>query len=405
MLIQIAWRNVWRNKTRSLVIIIAVALGLWGGIFSDAFMQGMAEQQIYSVIHTETGHIQLNQTGFLLNHDMQMQVQNADSMVAAIKAKPGVEGVSAIIQVTAMASTASGSSGIMVNGIQPPDQEKVSDLSKQLVQGDYFKSESANQVVIGQQLANKLKVKLHSRIVLTLQTTAGDIIYGAFKVSGIFRTHDTEFDKQMIFVRNNDLEKLTGFPPGAASIVTVLLRNTNDTKKVTTTLQQQYSGLQVQSWIQLSPMLQVLSGTMMQITLIFVGIILIALAFGIINTMLMAVMDRTREIGMLLSIGMKPSKVFGMIMLETIFLSLTGAVIGVGVSIATISFFGQKGINLSFISEGINALGYSSIVYPMLGFNFYIMLASMVIVIAIIAGLFPARRAVRLRPAEAVRGD
>ncbi len=304
-----------------------------------------------------------------------------------------------------MASTASGSSGIMVNGIQPSDQEKVSDLSKLLIQGDYFKSDRNNQVVIGQQLADKLKVKLHSRIVLTLQTTAGDIIYGAFKVAGIFRTHDSEFDKQMIFVRNKDIQQLVGFPPGAASIITVLLQNNDDTKKVATTLQQQYTDMQVQSWIQLSPMLQILSGTMMQFTLIFVGIILIALAFGIINTMLMAVMDRTREIGMLLSIGMKPSKVFGMIMLETIFLSLTGAVIGVVVSIATISFFGHHGINLSIIAEGFNAFGYSSIVYPTLGVNFYIMLAVMVIVIAIIAGLFPARRAVRLKPAEAVRGD
>lgn len=405
MVAQIAWRNVWRNKTRSLVIIIAVALGLWGGIFSDAFMQGMAEQQIYSVIHTETGHIQLNESGFLLNHDMQMQIENADSILSNIKANPSVEGVSAIIQVTAMASTASGSSGIMVNGIKPANEEKVSDISKLLTQGDYFKSDHSNQVVIGQQLADKLKVKLHSRIVLTLQTITGDIIYDAFKVSGIFRTHDSEFDKQMIFVRNKDIQQLTGFPSGAASIITVLLKNDNDTKKITTALEKQYPGMQVQSWIQLSPMLQILSGTMMQITLIFVGIILIALAFGIINTMLMAVLDRTREIGMLLSIGMKPAKVFAMIMLETIFLSFTGAVIGVLVSIATIAWFGHKGINLSFIAEGFNALGYSSIVYPTLGFNFYIILAIMVIVIAIIAGLFPARRAVRLKPAEAVRVD
>ena len=245
--------------------------------------------------------------------------KNADSILANIRANPAVAGVSAIIQVTAMASTASGSSGIMVNGIQPSDQEKVSDISQLLIQGDYFKSDQPNQVVIGQQLADKLKVKLHSRIVLTLQTTAGDIVYGAFRVTGIFRTHDSEFDKQMIFVRNKDLQQLIGFPPGAASIITVLLHKTDDTKKITTSLEKQYPGLQVQSYIQLSPMMQVLSGTMQEVTLIFVGIILIALAFGIINTMLMAVLDRTREIGMLLSIGMKPSKVFGMIMLETIF--------------------------------------------------------------------------------------
>ena len=405
MLTQIAWRNVWRNKTRSLVIIIAVALGLWGGIFSDAFMQGMSEQQIYSVIHNETGHIQINQPGFLLNHDMQIQVKNADSLLTFLHRKPSVAAASAIIQIPAMASTASGSSGIMVNGIQPSDQEKVSDIPKMLIEGDYFKSDRNNEVVIGQQLADKLKVKLHSRIVLTLQTMSGDIIYGAFKVTGIFRTHNSDFDKQMIFVRQKDIRQLTGFQTSAASIVTILLHKTNDTKQMVASLQKQFPNLQVQSYIQLSPMIEVLSGTMMQVTLIFVGIILIALAFGIINTMLMAVLDRTREIGMLLSIGMKPSKVFGMIMLETIFLSLTGAVIGVLVSIGTIWWFGKTGINLSIIAEGFNALGYSSIVYPTLGINFYFILAIMVIVIAMMAGVFPARRAIQLKPAEALRGD
>jgi ABC-type lipoprotein release transport system permease subunit len=405
MLIRMAWRNIWRNKTRSSVIIIAVILGLWGGIFSDAFMQGMAEQQIYSSIHTETGNIQLNHPGYLQNHDLQINISNADSILSIIKELPEVNAASASIRLTAMASTASSSAGIMVNGIDPPDQQKVSDISQLLTEGDYFKTDQKNQVLIGQQLADKLQVKLHSRIVLTLQTMEGDIIYGAFKVSGIFRTHNSDFDKQTIFVRSTDLRALLNYPGNAASIITVQLQNNNDTKQVADSLQRQFPGLQVQTWVQLSPMLQVLSGTMMQMTIIFVGIILIALAFGIINTMLMAVLDRTREIGMLLSIGMKPSKVFGMIMLETIFLSLTGAIVGVTLSIFTILWFGHKGINLSVIAEGANALGYSSMVYPTLGTDFYIMLSVMVIVIAIIAGLFPARRAIRLRPAEAIRGD
>ncbi|OJW81201.1 MAG: hypothetical protein BGO69_04715 [Bacteroidetes bacterium 46-16] len=405
MLIQIAWRNVWRNKTRSMVIVVAVALGLWGGIFSDAFMQGMTEQQIYSSIHTETGHIQLSQKGFLVNHDMQLNIRSADSIKAVISNIPGVSAVASVTQLSSMASTSSGSAGIMINGIDPQQQSKVSDINRQLVTGDYFKSDRANLIVIGQQLADKLHVKLHSRIVLTLQTTAGDIVYGAFKIAGIFHTHDSDFDKQMVFVRKNDLHALTGFPQDAASLVTVLLQNTDDTKKITATIQHKFPGLQVQGWMQLSPMLQVLSGTITQMTIIFVAIILIALAFGIVNTMLMAVLDRTHEIGMLLSIGMRPSKVFTMIMLETIFLSVTGAALGIAISIGTVSWFGHTGINLSFIAEGINALGYSSIVYPSLGIDFYLALSVMVVVIALIAGLFPARHAIRLKPAEALRGN
>ncbi len=405
MLIQIAWRNVWRNRTRSLVIIAAVVIGLWGGIFSNAFMQGMSDQQIYSSIHTETGHLQINEPGFLLNHDMQLHIDDADSLVTDIKKIPGVQAVAAAIQFTAMASTASSSAGIMVNGIDPSAGSQVSDLSTLLTHGDYFKSDRNNQAVIAEQLAEKLKVKLHSRIILTLQTSSGDIIYGAFKVEGIYRTHNSDFDKEMIFVHRKDLVSLINFPVDAASVITVLLHKNDDTKNVAAIIRKEFPGKQVQTWIQLSPMLQLLSGTIMQMTIIFVGIILIALAFGIINTMLMAVMDRTREIGMLLSVGMKPSKVFSMIMLETIFLSLTGAVIGVVVSIATVYWFGKTGINLSIIAEGINALGYSNIVYPALRADFYLVLSVMVIVIAIVAGIFPARRAIRLKPAEAVRGD
>lgn len=405
MLTQIAWRNVWRNKTRSMVIVIAVALGLWGGIFSDAFMQGMTEQQIYSSIHTETGHIQLNQKGFLANHDMQLNMPGADSITARLSKLPGVQAATSTIQLTSMASTSSGSAGIMIDGIDPAAQEKVSNLNTLLTTGDYFKSDRTNLIVIGQQLADKLHIKLHSRIVLTLQTTAGDIVYGAFKVAGIFRTHNSDFDKQMVFVRKKDLQALISFTPGAASLVTVLLHNTDDTKMVTAEIQKMFPELQVQPWMQLSPMLQILSSTVTQMTIIFVGIILIALAFGIVNTMLMAVLDRTHEIGMLLSIGMKPSKVFAMIILETIFLSLTGAAVGIALSVGTISWFGHTGINLSFIAEGINAFGYASIVYPSLGADFYLALSVMVVIIALIAGLFPARHAIRLKPAEALRGN
>ncbi|MEZ4891409.1 MAG: hypothetical protein R2778_00115 [Saprospiraceae bacterium] len=115
MLIQIAWRNVWRNKVRSLVVVIAVALGLWAGVFSDAFMQGMADQQIYSVIHTKTGHIQLNEPGFLQNHDLQLRMDHADSLTSEISAMPGVAAVSAILQQTSMASTSASSAGVMIN--------------------------------------------------------------------------------------------------------------------------------------------------------------------------------------------------------------------------------------------------------------------------------------------------
>ena len=405
MLLRISWRNIWRNKARTFVIIAAIALGLWGGIFSTAFMNGMTQQQIYSSIHTETGHIQMNAKGFLLNYDILQYIPAADSIASSMQKIPAIAAVSPRIQMMAMASTAGTSTGIMINAVDVEKQKKVSDLYKSIVKGSYFGDHQSNSIVIGQQLADKLHVNIHSRIVMTLQTTGGEITYAAFTVVGIFHTHNSDFDKQQVFVRRKDLQPIIAFPEHAASAITVLLNKTGDTKEVISLLESQYSSLQVQGWQQLSPMIQVMSGTIEQFSLIFVGIILIALAFGIINTMLMAVLDRTREIGMLLSIGMSPGKVFRMIMLETILLSLTGATAGVLLSVFTIMYFGSAGIDLSSLGEGANALGYSAMVYPALGFGFYVQLAVLVIIIAMVAGLFPALRAIRMNPAEAVRGE
>ena len=404
MLIKIAWRNVWRNKTRSLIILLAVALGLWGGIFSDAFMNGMARQQVYTTIHTETGDIQINRSGFRLNRDLQLRIANADSLSLALQHQAGVKAIAAVTQLTAMVSTTAGSAGVLLNGIDAPAYARVSDLPEHLLQGTFFAGSGSDPALISQRLADKLHLKLHSRLVLTMQTVSGDITYASFRVTGIFRTADNEYDQEMLFVRNEDLKPVIGFPAADASLLVVMLQSDQDAAGEAAQLSRHLAGLQVQSWEQLSPVLELVTGKTNLITFIFVGIILVALAFGIVNTMLMAVLDRTREIGMLLAIGMKPSRIFGMILLETVFLSATGAVVGVCFGVAGIAWFGRTGINLSMIAEGFNALGYSSIVYPYLAPGFYLILSGMVVVIALVAGWVPAARAMRLRPAAAIRG-
>lgn len=405
MIVQIAWRNVWRNKTRSLVVIIAIMLGLWGGVFSYAFMKGMAEQQVYSTIHNETGHIQINKPEFLLNHDLHVNLANSDELEKKIAAVPGVKGVTSSIQLTAITSTANTSAGVMINGIDTASFNKVSELGLSMTTGSFFRDDVHNPIVIGAQLADKLHVGLHSRLVFTLQSYSGDITYFAFKVVGIYKLHNSDFNEQMVFVQKHDLQKAIGFPKDNVSVMNILLDNKDLTDAVVQKLKGMFPDLQVQSWLQLSPMMQIMSGTIDQMSLIFVFIILLALAFGIINTMLMAVMDRTREIGMLLSIGMNQRKVFTMIVLETVFLSLTGAVLGLVISVVTVNYFGAKGIDLSMIAEGINALGYSSHIYPQLDAGFYYDFALMVILIALFSSFFPARRAIKLKPADAVRGE
>jgi len=142
-----------------------------------------------------------------------------------------------------------------------------------------------------------------------------------------------------------------------------------------------------------------------QMTYIFIFIILLALAFAIVNTMLMAILERTREIGMLMAIGMGRTKIFLMIMLETIFLSVTGGILGIIAGVAFNSFFGIKGLDFSMFAEGLSSVGYSPVVYPEIGLPFYIILTFMVIMTAMVASVYPARKALGLKPTEAIRYD
>jgi ABC-type antimicrobial peptide transport system permease subunit len=148
-----------------------------------------------------------------------------------------------------------------------------------------------------------------------------------------------------------------------------------------------------------------LVGMMDQFGFILIMIILLALTFGIINVMLMVIIERTRELGMLMAIGMNRGRIFSMIMLETIFMSITGAVIGVALSAATIALTSRNGINFAGWAEGLEAFGYSAHVFPVIETTFYIFLGIMVIIAAMLASVWPARKALKLQPADAVRDD
>jgi ABC-type antimicrobial peptide transport system permease subunit len=158
----------------------------------------------------------------------------------------------------------------------------------------------------------------------------------------------------------------------------------------------------VESWRDLSPVLVFMEQWMASSLKVLIVIIMAALAFGIINTMLMAVLERIRELGVLMALGMKRSRIFLMIMLETIFLSIVGGPLGLLAGFVTISWLGKRGIDLTEYSEGLEAIGYSSVLYPALSYQDYGLIVAGVLITALVASVYPAWKAVRLNPVEAI---
>jgi putative ABC transport system permease protein len=404
MIASIAWKNVWRNKTRSLVVIIATVLGLIGGTFAGAFMFGMIEQRLGAAVDKEVSHLQLHHPSFPENSEIGFAISNPDSVCRILIGMEGVKAVSGRAKIIGMIASANSSGGVQIYGINPEEEKKVTTLYQAIPDtcGTYFKTGNKNQIVLGAKLAEKLKVKLRSKVILRFQDTTGNIIEAAFKIAGIFNTYNDMFDDKTVFIRKTDLSSLLSTSAPVHEIA-IYLSDPDNYEKIQANIKNRLPGLLVQNWKEISPELALIVDVVDQMIYIFLGIILLALTFGIINTMLMAVLERTKELGMLMSIGMNRTRVFKMIMLETIWLTSTGGAIGMIFSYLLIAAFNRTGIDLSVVGRGMEALGYESIVYPSIDLTYYMVLSLMILLTGILSSIYPARKALKIQPAEAIK--
>lgn len=244
-----------------------------------------------------------------------------------------------------------------------------------------------------------------SRIILSFLDVNGHQTGAAFRISGIFRTNNDLFEAMSLFVPQDELRRLAGLEEGVYHRVIARLEENDLTNKVTPVVREALPGLEVLSWKEIQTDLAMITDYINQIYAIFMVIILAALAFGLVNTMLMSVLERTRELGMLSAIGMNRRRVFVMIMLESIFLSIVGGFAGMAVSAVVIAITSRTGINLIKYAEGMEAFGYSANLYPTIGADFFIMLTVMIVITGILSAIYPARKALQLNPVEALRGE
>jgi len=244
--------------------------------------------------------------------------------------------------------------------------------------------------------------RIRSRIQVTISDLGGNPVHGIFRVCGVYRTANTGFDQTTAFVNEDELVKLYGGKEILTHEIAILLNNTDESGMVRDKLNRIAGNNSVSTWRELAPDAALLNDFMIVYYFIFIGIIMLALAFGIINTMLMAVLERTRELGMLMAIGMNRRRVFAMIMLETVFLTFTGAIAGMLSGWVITGILGKTGIYLSGWAEGFEALGFASRVYPVVTIDFIMFTSLMVTATAILASVWPARKALKLIPADAL---
>lgn len=405
-----AWRNIWRSKTRSLVVIGAIAVGIWAALSLTGFATGMMKSYVNNAVQNIVSHIQVHQPEFLDENEVKYNIPDVMAVERAIRAEPGVKAVSVRSIANGMISSSQGARGVRIKGVVPEEEARVNALNENVVEGDYFSDEGRNPILVSSELAEKLNVKVRSKVVLNFQDRGGSITAAAFRIVGLFDTGNNPFDLSHVFVRRSDLNNLL-IPATDSSLaadalaheIAVMVDEIRDVDTIASTLSAEFPNLKVQTYREISPDLELYEGQIKNVSLVYLTVIMLALVFGIINTMLMAVLERIKELGMLMAIGMNKLRVFFMIVLESIMLGLVAIPVGLLLGYITIDYVGKNGIDMSIYAKGLANFGMSPIIYFELDPIVYLQVAVGVFLTAVLASIYPALKAVRLKPVEALR--
>jgi ABC-type lipoprotein release transport system permease subunit len=380
----------------------SVVIGVWAGTFVTALYWGMSEDRVRIAIENEVSHIQVHHPAFKEDYKVKYSIPLGDTILHALRSNKHIRAYSPRIIAQGMLATTTGSTGILINGVQPVEEDSTTHIGTKIIDGQYLGTKS-NQIIVGAKLAKRLKLKVRSKVVLTFLDKEENIASGAFRVAGIFQSNNSGWDETNVFVKKEDLAPLV-ILSGEVNEIAILLSANRDIDTTLAELKAKLPQYKVESWMEISPETSLIISTMSQFSIIFVVIILLALSFGIVNTMLMAILERTREIGMMIALGMNRAKVFLLVVLETFFLVTLGCPVGIFIAWITISYFARNGIDISvFSGQAMSSFGFGMVMHPTLPTELYFQIIGLVCLTAILSAILPAIKAVRLNPAETIK--
>lgn len=406
MLVKLAWRNLWRNKLRTSIILGAMIFGLTGVITMMGFMTGFVDSLVINAIRWQTSHIQIHNKAYLLNPDIAAQIPEASELVNQIGQLPSLKVVSERFLVDGMIASARSNRAIRVNGVQLDSEAQITPLSCHITQGEWLDSQGRNPILVSEKLAQRLNLRVGSKVVLTFTDATAQVAGAAYRVRGIFKTPSTTFDDRNVYVRKADLQQ-TAQMEGVHEIALLL----EDLSKLDDTIKQlqqivdngAWQGIvAVRNWQQIQPMLATMMSTMDVSNRVILVIFVIAMMFGIINIMLMSVYERTQEFGVLMAVGMDKQKIFALILLETAMLGAAGAILGISISSIIVKALNHFGISLATMSEGLGAYGVDTLLRPRVSIEEYGMVLMIVVIASFVAAIYPARQILKKRPVYAM---
>jgi ABC-type lipoprotein release transport system permease subunit len=410
-LVRIAWRNLWRGWRRSAIVLSAIAVGLTACLVLVGWSHGWVRQIADTAVSTKLALLAVHAAGYQADPEVERTLADGGRDLAAALERFAGAAVSPRVLGDALAQSPRQSARVSLVGVDPAREARVSVVARSFESGSFPEPtppgvvRALPGVAIGAALAENLRVKLGDKLVLHAPGESG---LAAFRVSGVFRTGSQGFDKTTVFLELGDAQRLLGLSDRVHELA-IALDDPRRLPELAAFAKSELPGvrpgesLEILTWREREPRLAAIIDLMTNTAWITYATLFAGMAFGIANALLMAVYERTREFGVLRSIGLPAVDLVWLVLIESLLLTLGGALLGVGIGALTVAAMGRSGVNLAVFAEGLSQLGAGSTIHPTLergDFEWPLLLAFLT---ALVAAVWPALQAARLRPAEALR--
>jgi len=405
--IKMAWRNIWRNSRRSILTILAIVFATLLLVFMLSFQFGSYDTMINTAVKIHTGHVQVQAEGYRDKMDVRLAVPNPGAVDNVIKNIDGIEAYTSRANAFSLVSSSDRTYGVLLTGIDPEREAEVSTLKKLVRRGKYLAQEDTDMALVGELLARNLKTDIGDELVVLGQGRDGSVAASVLKVKGIFTSGEDTFDRNSVQMPLGYFQEVFSMR-GAVHEVVVLGRSLGEVKRIKEELGAGVKGIDgdgsllVLDWMELMPglvqsiKLDLVSG------LIMYFILIVVVAFSILNTFLMAIFERKREFGVLMAIGMAPGRLMKSLFLESAMITGIGIILGIISGGMVTGYFQAHGILISGASEVLSQFGLPDRLYPQLSLLSISIGAGIVLIITILTAIYPVLKVRLLRPVEAM---
>lgn len=399
----IAWRNLIKNGRRTAILMMAIAVGLFCNLFFAAVIDGFYVKMVDNAVDATLGHLQINQKDFRLRQDAKYVIPEPEKIIALVKKLPHLVGYTPRVVCQGIVASPDTSQFVQIYGIDQKMEESVCVTVRNISQGKPVMPDDRDGILLGQALADKLKVGLDDKVVVMVRNVKGEMEGAALRVRGIFKGQTRDLEKAQLYISIKRAQQLLGID-GKIHQVAIRLEKTNYIADTVTTLSREINDgeVAVEAWWHIVPLLKQEIDMSWVSALIMYIIVFSALAFGIVNSFLMEIFERIKEFGIMMALGTRPQNIFIMLIYESILLGIGGCIVGVIMSFIIMKIFMGGQLDMTNFAEGLEYYGFSAIIPLLVSPKAFLEITGGIILTVVLATLYPAIRAATFRPVEAM---